>query len=129
MIDETCSMIRGIRKIISAVVPSCFKTPLTLKMKQLHKPKGKIQEDVNFCTLSCSLRSWGSDIALLGMKALRKAWSANGWLGHVISTHPIGVKVSNPFTVDQGKPCFLTFSCRLRAVISTPNAWQTQRTR
>ena len=37
-------------------------------------------------------------------------------------THPMGVKVSKPFTADQGKPFFLTSSCMFRAVMSTARA-------
>ena len=32
--------------------------------------------------------------------------------------------MSNPFAVDQGKPCFFTFSWRFRAVMSTAKAWR-----
>lgn len=34
----------------------------------------------------------------------------------------MGVKVSKPFTADQGRPFFLTSSCILRAVMSTAKA-------
>jgi len=37
-------------------------------------------------------------------------------------TDPIGVKVSKPLTVDQGRPLFFTSSCMLRAVMSTAKA-------
>jgi hypothetical protein len=39
------------------------------------------------------------------------------------TTYAIGVKVSNPFAADQGKPCFFTLSWRFRAVMSTAKAW------
>jgi hypothetical protein len=38
------------------------------------------------------------------------------------STHPMGVKVSNPLAVDQGSPFFLTASWMFRAVISIAKA-------
>lgn len=43
-------------------------------------------------------------------------WCAEG------EADPIGVKVSKPFTADQGRPFFFTSSCMLRAVMSTAKA-------
>lgn len=38
------------------------------------------------------------------------------------ASYPIGVNVSKPLAADQGRPFFLTWSWRLRAVMSTASA-------
>lgn len=79
------------------------------------------------CTLRDTRRSWASFIESLGIKSLFA--EVEVVMGHGTKSflmkhisYPIGVKVSNPFAADHGRPALRTLSCRLRAVMSTARA-------
>ena len=123
MIDEICSIKRGMGKIINEVGPFCFMVSLTCigggsVISVHHRPLGG--------TLSQSLKSCGSFTSDFGMNDLQVPPKGQQYEAlepkKDSGNNPIGVNPSNPLAALHGNPFFLTWSWRFRAVRSTARA-------
>jgi hypothetical protein len=116
--EEMCSISRGIRKIMSPVVPFCLIAPL------IYHTTNRVKT----CSRSIIKTNLQGEHEVMSIRngRLRDKRPDHRFKTHrhnvVLMTHPMGVNVSKPFTADQGRPFFFTSSCMFRAVMSTANA-------
>lgn len=129
MMEDMCSIMRGILNIIWSVLPSCFVTPFTCAARVFSAPtdedagrrRAYLQSQLEAVRVGHGRLG---DVRAATEPAASEQRADARW---AMRAHLIGVKVSKPLAALHGWPFFLTTSCMFRAVMSTASAARVRR--